>query len=343
MKEIIHHKHNLFEKSLIHISMKFKGINEFLFDIENFFFLKNESEVKGIFITGLARSGTTAALNLLFNTGLYASLKYEDMPFLLCPNLFSKLKKFFKSKDQSFQRAHGDNIKISSQSPEAFEEFFWKKELNDKYIGKNFLEKNEISQISAIKFKKYIQLILKKNDKKIYISKNNNNILRIPFLNKNFPNSKILIFFRNPIYQCSSLLNQHLNFIDLQKKNKFILDYMNYIGHHEFGRNLKRFKLGNYEENNPELINFWIEVWTKYYQYVLDNFNYDNVEFICYEDLIEKKSEYLKTKLRNEFYNNNLDLNFYDNIDYLNKIKKDKNLNSNFNNALKIYEELRSK
>ena len=49
--------------------------------------------------------------------------------------------KIFKSKDQSFQRAHGDNIKISSQSPEAFEEFFWKKELNDKYIGKNFLEK----------------------------------------------------------------------------------------------------------------------------------------------------------------------------------------------------------
>ena len=63
---------------------------------------------------------------------------------------------------------------------------------------------------------------------------------------------------------------------------------------------------------------------TKYYQYALDNFNYDNVEFICYEDLIEKKSEYLKTKLRNEFYNNNLDLNFYDNIDYLNKIKKTK-------------------
>ena len=34
---------------------------------------------------------------------------------------------------------------------------------------------------------------------------------------------------------------------------------MNYIGHHEFGRNLKRFKLGNYEENNPELIIFGLK------------------------------------------------------------------------------------
>ena len=54
----------------------------------------------------------------------------------------------------------------------------------------------------------YINLILHKNKKNLYISKNNNNYKRIELINSAFPNSKIIIPFRNPIQHAYSLLNQ---------------------------------------------------------------------------------------------------------------------------------------
>ena len=64
------------------------------------------------------------------------------------------------------ERAHGDGIKVSTESPEAFEEVFWK----------TF---NHYEDDSIEKFKIYINNILKKSNKKRYISKNNQNIKRV--------------------------------------------------------------------------------------------------------------------------------------------------------------------
>lgn len=63
-------------------------------------------------------------LNALYQTNLFASLSYADMPFVLSPNLWAKFnKRAFSSKPQV--RTHGDGIEIDNQSPEAFEEVFW--------------------------------------------------------------------------------------------------------------------------------------------------------------------------------------------------------------------------
>ena len=100
MGKINIYKHKKVEKLLIHLIMKFKSINEFLFDLENFLYQTNNEYIdnKQIFITGLARSGTSAALNSFCKSNLYGSLTYDDIPFLLCPNLFNKFKKYFKKK-----------------------------------------------------------------------------------------------------------------------------------------------------------------------------------------------------------------------------------------------------
>ena len=76
-----------------------KGV---IFDLENFLYqTKNEYiDNKQIFITGLARSGTSAALKSFCKSNLYGSLTYDDIPFLLCPNLFDKFKKYFKKKNK---------------------------------------------------------------------------------------------------------------------------------------------------------------------------------------------------------------------------------------------------
>ena len=339
MTQIKNYKHTFFEKTLIHIILKFKSINEFLFDLENSIFKNKEKQnSKKIFITGLARSGTSSALDLFCQSGKYGYQTYEDMPFLMCPNLYSKFRSFFKKKFNIQPRSHSDGILISQGSPEAFEEFFWKNEMNNNYISNNFLLENHLSEENISNFNKYINLVLKKNNKEIYISKNNNNILRLKFISEKLNDSIILIFFRNPVAHCYSLLKQHLNFINLQNNNKFILDYMNYLGHFEFGKNLKRFEIGKYKENDPTKINFWIEIWINYYNYILKYISYNNVYLICYEDLALRKNEYLRKKINNEFLSDKI--NFYS---YQNKNKFSDAPEANFDYAYQIYEKLRSK
>lgn len=301
MEKITDYNHSFLERALVHIILKPQGIKEFLFDVENFYFNKNKlnNDDEGIiFITGLARSGTTAALNAFYDTGDFASLIYEDFPFILAPNIYSQFKKIIKiSNSKIFKRAHDDGILISHKSPEAFEEIFWKKELKNNYIKKEFLLKNVLNKEIIDRYRIFISLIKKKNNKLKFISKNNNFVLRANYIIKNFNKSNVLVFFRDPLYQCNSLLKQHKNFLILQKKNNFITSYMNYLGHHEFGNNLKKFDIGLYNEQNPLDLNYWIEQWINYYKYFLNFRIFNNVKFICYEELAEKKNDYLRKKI----------------------------------------------
>ena len=102
-----------------------KNINKSLFELEKMIYLKNKNIIKQshVFITGLPRSGTTTLLNFLFSSNEYASLTYNNMPFILSPN-FSKL--FHKKNITKKERLHGDGIDFDNNSPEAFDEiFFW--------------------------------------------------------------------------------------------------------------------------------------------------------------------------------------------------------------------------
>ena len=72
-----------------------------------------------IFYLGLARSGTTLLLNLLYETKEFSSFKYSDMPFILLPNYNKRNKK-----DKYISRIHGDEIKININSPKHLMRYF---------------------------------------------------------------------------------------------------------------------------------------------------------------------------------------------------------------------------
>ena len=78
-----------------------------------------------VFVAGLARSGTTILLNAIYQSSQFASLTYDDMPFILAPNFWKKISPR-KSHGELKERAHGDGVKVTTDSPEAFEEVFWK-------------------------------------------------------------------------------------------------------------------------------------------------------------------------------------------------------------------------
>jgi hypothetical protein len=267
-----------FERLLHKIAFSSNLFIEISFDLENVFFLKycNNYQDNHVFVTGLARSGTTVLLNLIHETNLFGSLGYDDMPFLLSPNLWSKINTN-RFHEVLIERAHGDGMKISTNSPEAFEELFWM----------NFSSENDKS---LVHFSNYVRLILYRKGRNRYLSKNNQNIKRINVIQRCFPNSKILIPFREPLQHSNSLLTQHENFTIKQKDNDFFRKYMKWIGHSEFGIDYKPIMIEKTGYNDFNELNHWLEQWYLIYNDLYKTLNRKNTMFICYEDLCNKKS-----------------------------------------------------
>ena len=305
------------QKFLHDMVLSKKFINKSLYEIEKIIFLKDK-QIKNenhLFITGLPRSGTTSLLNFIYSSNKYASLTFKNMPFLLSPH-FSKF--FNKQNIKRKQRIHNDGISYDINSPEALDEIFFNNDVE--------FVKTELVY--------YIQLILNSVNKNKYLSKNNLNFNRIDLINSILPNSKFLIPIREPLQHAYSLLNQHLHFCKLQKKDVFIRRYMNYLGHFEFGISHKSWKSPlNY--NNFNKIDYWLEQWFLVYQNIFEKYqSYKNCQFIIYEklnDLNYLGSMIEKIGLKNE----NLNLDYFKNSN-----KSEINIifnESNYNKAKLLY------
>ena len=275
-------KYKWLEQKLHQIALSSQFMREVTFDFETACISSSNKFDNHIFITGLARGGTTTLLNALYQANLFASLCYCDMPFVLAPNLWSKI--YNSKKDLVLkERAHGDGIKISLKSPEAFEEVFWK---TFYYYSNEDLNKQ---------FRIYIRNILFKYKKTRYLSKNNQNIRRIELITTTFQNSKIFIPFREPIQHSYSLLNQHKKFIEESKNDNFISRYMKWIGHTEFGPNYIPIQKINIKYKNFLDINHWIEQWYLTYKNAFQTLQKNpNINFICYEKLCSSREYWLK-------------------------------------------------
>lgn len=156
--------------------------------------------------------------------------------------------------------------------------------------------------------------------------------------------------FRDPLSHARSLLSQHLNFIDLQTKDPFILDYMNLIGHNEFGKNVKPFFYGTDTNDNWHIqisknsIDYWLTQWINTYQWILNGcvLNYHNVYLICYEDLCKDDSLY-RTICKESGISN-----FKSGKPFISGNKRDENTNSVIDKSLidqakNIYQNLKAK
>ena len=299
-----------------------KIINKSLFELEKIIYLKNKDikNQSNVFITGLPRSGTTSLLNFLFLSNDYASLTYNNMPFILSPH-FSKL--FHKKNITKKERLHKDGIDFDNNSPEALDEIFFN---NDEEFVKHELEN-------------YIQLILLSNKKSKYLSKNNLNYKRINLINSIFPNSIFLIPIREPLQHANSLLNQHLHFSQLQKEDDFIRRYMNYLGHNEFGLDHKPWNDPiNYQDYGK--IDYWLEQWFLFYKDIYNKYqSYTNCYFVLYEELTN--TNYIKLLLKKINFSEfkNINLNYFKNSN-----KKEINVNfsnSVYENASKVYNDFK--
>ena len=278
-------------KLLHQISLGSPFVGEALFDIERSLHLAKSRETtheRHVFVCGLARAGTTVLMRRLYESHQFVSLTYRDMPFVLSPNLWRSLNRFSRKSKELKERAHGDGLLVDFDSPEALEEVFWKSKCGADYILDNKLIPMTADDETIEDFRNYVSLILKGHTTHRYLSKNNNNIIRINSLTKAFPKATILVPFRQPEQQAYSLMRQHQRFCELHSTDHFSKKYMTWLVHHEFGSDHRPFVLGEHQPsgNDPDNLNYWLELWLHTYSYLAEYVS-DQVRVICYETLCD--------------------------------------------------------
>lgn len=239
-------------------------------------------------------------MRALHETGQFRSLTYRDMPFVLMPGIWKKLSQTFRTYRDEKERAHGDRVAINFDSPEAFEDVFWRTFCGRDYIRNDCLVPHEINDEILELFRQFVDQVVASAatpEQTRYLSKNNNNLLRLVDIRKALPDAVIIIPFRDPVQQAASLLKQHRQFSMRHRDDPFSRSYMHWLGHHEFGLTHKPFRFTpNEAVINEHLdsgdINYWLLRWCEAYEHVLSTMP-TNSRLVSYEKLCDSSGDTL--------------------------------------------------
>ena len=258
---------------------------EMLHDLERARFLKSAPDDSGrhVFVAGLARAGTTILMREIHRTGAFGSLTYADMPFVLAPNTWAQISRKGQKPGKKAERAHGDGIEVDTQSPEALDEIYWRVFHGAEYIAEAGLSPHVPDTDLIQGYRDLMRLVMRKTGTTRYVSKNNNNILRLSALAAAMPEAVFLVPLRRPLDHAASLLSQHKRFLDA---DAFTQDYMTWLGHHEFGATQRPFLFEGRPEGDPMTLDYWLRTWISVYS-ALDRIEAaaENVLFVPYEAL----------------------------------------------------------
>ena len=291
-----------FADRLLHrVAFAHPALQRVLGDVENDLFRKQIAGTRmerPVFVTGLPRAGTTLLLELLHGTGEFASFTYRQMPFVLNPLLWNRLSSGSRKQANDQERAHGDGMMISYDSPEAFEEVLW---IN--YLGKTVLTDSSIEPLREADLDERFRsafvalarkLVCLKSDDSAggggskpvrYLSKNNANLSRLSAIRSVFADADLLCCYRHPASHIASLHTQHRRFLDMHADDAFARDYMRWIGHHDFGANFRPIRFGKSIAEDPTDERFWLQYWIDAYRHVLEHAP-EGTLFIGYESLM---------------------------------------------------------
>lgn len=293
------------DRLLHRIAFTTLSAQEALADIEDRLFRREirSVDVGGpVFITGLPRSGTTILLNVISSSGGFASHTYRDMPFVLCPLLWRQFSSRFGVEDRPRERAHGDGLLVSLDSPESFEEVVWKR-----FWPKHYPH-DRIRPWTASESDPFFTEFFRQHMRKVivarrahpsshdlrYLSKNNVSIARLSTLSNSFPDARILIPFRDPLQHASSLLLQHRRFLEVHEDDDFARRYAADVGHSEFGLAHRPIDFLDWLPQAPDrgTMEYWLRYWTMAYRHVLDSLT-SNARLVSFSALSAQPVEAL--------------------------------------------------
>jgi hypothetical protein len=201
-----------------------------------------------VYICGLARSGSTVLHEIISTHSDVGTHRVKDFPMLFTPYWWRRA-----SAKQSVQapreRAHGDRVMITLDSPDALEEMLWMAffpRCHDPAIS-NMLGREDKHPAFESFYKTHIRKLLLAEMKTRYAAKANYHIARLPYLARLFPDARFIIPVRAPATHIESLLRQQQIFSQGQRAHPRSLAYMQRSGHFEFGLDRRPINLGDTE------------------------------------------------------------------------------------------------
>jgi hypothetical protein len=268
-------------------------------------------EVKApIYVTGLARAGTTIALEILASHPDVGTHLYRDFPPVFTPwwwNWFVERSR--KTPPEPQERAHKDGIMITPDSPEAREEVIWMAffdHLHDPETSNVLDRPTENPEFEAF-YRDHIRKLLAARGRSRYLSKGNYNVTRIAYLHKLFPDARFVIPVRDPVWHIASLMKQHRLFCEAERGNRRALDYMRRVGHFEFGLDLRPINAGDDAKVREirelwaggEEVRGWARYWAMIYGHVAETLERDPALkeaalILRYEDLCDSPAETIR-------------------------------------------------
>ena len=225
-----------------------------------------------IYVTGLARSGTTILLEILARHPEVATHRYRDFPMLFTPYAWNRWLELVPQKQEApAERSHGDGIAVTSESPEAFEEPLWMAffpELHDP-AQSAVLDAGEHHPLFERFYRDHIRKLLAVRGRRRYVAKGNYNVTRIGYLAKLLPDARFVIPVRDPVWHIASLMKQHRLFLDGQRDNAAARRHLRRVGHFEFGADRRPINVGD-DAATAEVIALWqageeVRGWARYW------------------------------------------------------------------------------
>ena len=257
-----------------------------------------------IYITSLARSGTTIVTEMLARHSAVTSHRYGDFPALWTPYWRNWLAdRSHRPPANPVERAHQDRIQVNNDSPEAVEELIWNRFFPAQHDpgSSNLLDASQRNPDFDKFYSEHIRKLLAVRGASRYLAKGNYNVGRLEYLLSLFPDARFLIPIRHPVNHIASLAKQHRLFCQAHQQDPRVGLQLALAGHWEFGPFRRPVNLGDdaaagaiaeaWSEGDEVL--GWALLWASNYSYIKNIINkIDNLSkaiyLFKYEDLCDQ-------------------------------------------------------
>ena len=201
-----------------------------------------------VYVCGLARAGSTLLLESLAAAPQFTTHRYADFPFVWTPYWWNALRAQLRLPQSGpGERAHQDRVRVTFESPEAFEEIFWMHFFRGRHEVDvdQVLGADDVNPAFDTFYTAHIRKLLAVRSASRYLAKGNYNLARIGYLLRLFPEARFVIAVREPLSHVASLVRQDRLFCAWSEQSPAVGLQLARSGHFEFGPHKRPLNLGD--------------------------------------------------------------------------------------------------